>query len=162
MSIQKSISAFVNEVLLPFKLLIPQPIIALIPGLTTNKEIRINAVLEHITAGMKLLDIGCGDNALVKEHRSKGGEGLGVDVYSWDGVDEVVADSSRLSFESGSFDCVTIVAALNHIPNRENTLMEVHRVLKKNGQLVITLLNPTVSRYGISLPFGTGIRPSEE
>jgi len=102
---------------------------------------RIRSVMPSIRG--RLLDIGCGTNQLV---RTYGGEGLGVDVYPWGEVDYVVDDSSDLPFEDGSFDTVTILAALNHIPNRAETLLEAHRLLADTGRLIITMIGPRISR----------------
>jgi SAM-dependent methyltransferase len=44
-----------NQVLLPAKLLVPQPVVGRIPGLTTNKEIRTGIVLQAVQG--RLLDI---------------------------------------------------------------------------------------------------------
>lgn len=102
---------------------------------------RIAAVLPHIRG--RLLDVGCGTNELV---RAYGGEGVGVDVYPWPNVDHVVEDTADMPFEGGSFDTVTIIAALNHIPNRAKVLREAHRVLRPEGRLVVTMIPPTISR----------------
>lgn len=134
-----------NEVLLPLKLLIPQPIIAKIPGLTTNEEIRIQEVLRHIPPTASCLDIGCGNNRLIQLHRARGGRGIGVDVYPWEGVDLIVKDSSLLPFKDQSFDCVTFVASLNHIPNRDAVLREAFRLLKRGGTVILTTLDPLPS-----------------
>ena len=139
----KRIWEIINDILLPFKLMVPQPIIASIPGLTTNEMIRNEMVRKHVEN--RLLDIGCGNNRLVQNYRSNGGLGLGIDVYPWKGVDEVVNDTSRLDFEDGSFDTITFVACLNHIPNRENVLVEANRLLSRNGKVIITNLSPGLS-----------------
>lgn len=141
--IKKEILEIINCILLPVKLIVPQPIIARIPGLTTNEMIRNNEVSQFIEN--RLLDIGCGTNQLVKKYRLDGGVGLGIDVYPWKGVDKVVKDTSKLSFEDGSFDTITFVACINHIPNRKDVLTEAHRLLSKNGKIVITNLPPGIS-----------------
>jgi SAM-dependent methyltransferase len=133
-----------NSLLLPLKLMIPQPIIKKIPGLTTNEDVRLRLVLSQVSG--KLLDIGCGNNRLVETYRRAGGEGLGVDVHPWEGVDLVVADASRLPYADGSFDTVTMVACINHIANRDEVLREAHRLLAPSGRLVFTNLHPLPSR----------------
>jgi ubiquinone/menaquinone biosynthesis C-methylase UbiE len=40
------------------------------------------------------------------------------------------------------FDTVTVVAALNHIPNRAGALREAGRVLKGGGVLLTTMIGP--------------------
>lgn len=102
---------------------------------------RIEAVLPHIQG--RLLDIGCGTNELVKAYT---GEGTGVDVYPWEGTDLVVDDTADLPYAASSFDTVTIIAALNHIPNRQEVLREAARVLTPQGRLVMTMIPPGISR----------------
>jgi len=101
---------------------------------------RVKTVLPYIEG--KLLDIGCGTNHLVKNYS---GDGVGVDVYKWDNVDLVVENTADLPYKNNSFDTVTILAALNHIPNRTEVLSEANRVLKKEGKLIITMIPPTIS-----------------
>ena len=101
---------------------------------------RLRVVLPHVTG--RLLDIGCGANELVRRHP---GGGVGVDVYQWGDVDLVVDDTSALPFADEDFDTVTIVAALNHIPNRDAVLAEAHRVLRRRGRVVTTMIPPRIS-----------------
>ena len=143
--VYNSISAYVfNWLVFPLKMLIPQPIIAKIPGLTTNEDIRVGIIKKNTTG--KLLDIGCGVNRLVKEYRAQGEDGIGIDVYDWGNVDLVVGDTAHLPYENSSFDTISFVACLNHIPNRENVLAEACRLLTADGRVLITNLTPVVSR----------------
>lgn len=101
---------------------------------------RVKAVLPHVTG--RLLDVGCGSNSLVRHYSN----GIGVDVYPWPGADVIVHDTAALQWTSESFDTITIVAALNHIPNRAAVLNECRRVLKPGGRVIITMLTPRTSR----------------
>lgn len=141
-----SLKGIINEILLPIKLIVPQPVIKRIPGLTTNEEIRTQKVLKFIPPAANCLDIGCGFNHLIQQHRKQGASGLGVDVYPWPGVDLVVENSSKLPFADLTFDCVVFVAALNHIINPVETLRESRRVLKDKGIVIVTTLPPFLSR----------------
>lgn len=87
----------------------------------------------------KVLDVGCGDNEFLATWE----DGVGVDVYPWEGLD-VIVDSAHLPFNSDSFDTTCCIAALNHIPNREEVLRDMHRVLKPGGRLLVTMINPIV------------------
>lgn len=105
--------------------------------------IRIRAALPLIKG--KLLDIGCGYNNLVKEYK---GDGIGVDVYDWDGKpDMVLKRSDKLPFKDRVFDTVTFIACLNHIPYRISALEEAKRVLKEDGQVIITMIGPTAGKF---------------
>jgi SAM-dependent methyltransferase len=133
-----------NQILLPLKLLIPQPLIRGVPLLKTNADIRTGVVLN--AARGKLLDIGCGTNRLVAQYRRNGGDGVGVDVYPWQGVDLIVEDTSRLPYPDASFDTVSFVACINHIPNRADVLREARRLLRPGGRVLLTNLTPRLSR----------------
>jgi SAM-dependent methyltransferase len=83
---------------------------------------------------------------LIRKYRETGGSGIGVDVFQWENMDLVVENSADLPFEDESFDTISFVACLNHIPNRQEVLREGCRLLKRDGQMVITNLNPACSR----------------
>lgn len=115
-------------------------------GLTTLKEERMSAVTPCMRGSV--LDIGCGYNDLVKNYRAGGGQGIGVDVFPFDGVDEVL-DTVSLPYHDKQFDTVTMVANLNHIPYRKRAavITEARRVLKDDGVLVITMINGTIGWF---------------
>jgi ubiquinone/menaquinone biosynthesis C-methylase UbiE len=73
---------------------------------------------------------------------------VGIDVYPWTGAD-LVCDTTRLPFSDMRFDTVTMLACLNHIarPQRDQVLQEAKRVLKDEGRLVITMINPVVGLF---------------
>ena len=101
---------------------------------------RIRTVIPNVRG--RLLDIGCGTNRLVRQY----GNGVGVDVFDWGDVDRIVDDSAELPFEDAAFDTITIIAALNHIPNRVDVLKEAHRLLRDDGRLITTMIPPGISR----------------
>ena len=111
-------------------------------GWTTLEDERLNAVTPYIQG--YLLDIGAGPNTLVKRY----GNGIGVDVFEWGEGAIIVDDTSKLPFPDQSFDTVTIIASLNHIPNRKSVLHEVRRVIKSDGQLIITMIDPVLGGLG--------------
>ena len=112
-------------------------------GLTSINQERIAFARRYVRG--RLLDVGCGRNFLVKSYA---GFGVGVDVFDWHQGALILKDTSRLPFRNQSFDTVAILAAFNHIPNREAVLNDVHRVLKDDGQLVVTMITPTLSTIG--------------
>lgn len=133
-----------NKLLLPLKLVVPQPLVARVPGLKTNQEIRVGVVLQQVRG--RLLDVGCGANRLAHAYRRQGGQAVGVDVYPWDGVDQIVENRAELPFPDGSSDTITFVASFNHIPNRVDVLAEARRLLAPGGRVLLTNLRPVVSR----------------
>jgi demethylmenaquinone methyltransferase/2-methoxy-6-polyprenyl-1,4-benzoquinol methylase len=61
--------------------------------------------------------------------------GLGERVKMIDG------DAQALPFEDKSFDRVTIAFGIRNVPDRKKALLEIHRVLRPNGRLVILELS---------------------
>lgn len=59
---------------------------------------------------------------------------------------EVLA--ARLPFKNSSFDTITFIACLNHIPNRLEVLNEARRLLKPDGKIIITMINPILGNIG--------------
>ena len=110
-------------------------------GLTPIDDERVIMALKN-TKG-KLLDIGCGANNFVKSY----GNGTGVDVAAWKGCDVVIKDAADLPFKKGSFDTVSYLACLNHIPNRDDSVKEAARVLSKDGQIIITMITPLMGKF---------------
>lgn len=114
-------------------------------GLTTKEHERIRAVLPHVKG--YLLDIGCGENRLVKLY----GNGVGVDIIDLGGGAIILEDSSSLPFEDRQFDTISFLASLNHIPNREEVVKEAARVLKPDGIIIVTMINPILGWVGHKL-----------
>jgi len=101
---------------------------------------RVNKARPYVRG--RLLDVGCGFNNLVREY----GSGTGADVHPWPGVDVIIPDAGRLPFREGSFDTVTMIAVLNHVPHRREALVEARRVLGPSGRLLVTMIGPVVGR----------------
>jgi SAM-dependent methyltransferase len=111
-------------------------------GLTSLQEERMRAVLREVDG--RVLDIGAGDNLLVRVY----GNGIGVDVYDVPGGATIVDDSRKLPFEDASFDTITFIACLNHIPCREEVLREAFRLLRPEGRVIATMISPSLGAIG--------------
>jgi SAM-dependent methyltransferase len=112
-------------------------------GWSSLEEERLRAVLPCLQG--KLLDVGAGTNRLVQAY---GGPGIGVDVHDFGGGAQIVPDTRTLPFTNGSFDTVTYIACLNHIPYRLEALREGFRVLRPGGRLVATMINRFIGDIG--------------
>lgn len=111
-------------------------------GLKILERERIKQTLPYLEG--RLLDIGCGCNNLVRNYK---GEGIGVDIFPWEGVNLVVTDSAKLNFPDESFDRITFLASLNHIPNRQSVLKEARRLLAPEGKIIITMIPLRIGNF---------------
>ena len=102
-------------------------------GLTPIDHERVRAALPYCRG--LLLDVGCGNNLLVRAH----GRGVGADVHPYPEAD-VRCDSAALPFRDSAFDTVAMLACLNHMTRRAAALSECRRVLRTGGRVVITMI----------------------
>jgi SAM-dependent methyltransferase len=111
-------------------------------GWTTLEDERLSAVWPHLRG--RVLDVGAGFNTLIK----RWGNGVGVDAFEWGGGALHVPDTSKLPFDGATFDTVTFLACLNHIPYREAAVRDARRVVRPGGTLVVTMINPLIGDIG--------------
>lgn len=93
------------------------------------------------------LDVGCGrNNRFIKEYRNS--NGIGIDVYLYQGLttENIIQDISHFPFNNNTFNTVTFIANLNHVPKslRDIELSESYRCLKSNGNIIVTMGAPLV------------------
>ncbi len=91
------------------------------------------------------LDVGCGKhNRFITEFLRDNGKG--IDCYRYEGLTEkhIVANMEHFPFDDSTFDSVTFIANINHIPSKKKDieLSEAYRCLKKGGNIIITMGNP--------------------
>jgi ubiquinone/menaquinone biosynthesis C-methylase UbiE len=126
------------------------------PG--SEREVEVPFVLECLPEPpAKVLDVGCCDSELVRELSELGYNAFGLDVRDKgyeDFPNFVIGDGRDLPFNDESFDVVTCISALEHFGFPDNgyhsdavfdpdaqkiAFTEMVRVLKKDGQLILTL-----------------------
>lgn len=105
--------------------------------------------LPFLKKGARILDAGSGAGRDVGYLQSKGYKPTGIDYsreltkiakQKYPNLHFVIGDFTKLPFDNESFDGVWCYAALVHLPSQEfvqKTLAEFHRVLKKDGYLMI-------------------------
>ncbi len=106
-------------------------------GMRSLRDERYDIVRRN-TKG-RLIDIGCGNNELVKSY---GNDSVGIDVYDFGGDAIIVENAAYLPFENNSFQSASFVASLNHVINRKEVLDEMNRLLCDGGGVYITMLSP--------------------
>jgi SAM-dependent methyltransferase len=60
-------------------------------------------------------------------------------------------DARSLDFPDGSFDAVYSFGVLQHIPEVERAVAQIHRVLKPGGELLLMLYNRTSINYALEI-----------
>jgi len=120
---------------------------------------RLNCTIELVknsksSQNLKLLDLGCGRGHFTEKFKK---EFPGYDVYGLDhsisaidyansnfqNIDFVVADAYYPPYFDEYFDIIILNNIWEHVPDPLNLLQSVNRILKPNGQLIIS----TPSRY---------------
>ncbi len=69
-----------------------------------------------------------------------------VDKKNWsDKIELIAADSEKLPFEDNSYDAVTVAFGVRNFENLEKGLLEMNRVLRPGGQvMILELSRPTL------------------
>lgn len=104
-----------------------------------------SAVLPQLTAikAGTLLDIGCADR-WVEKRLHKGVRYLGLD-YLATGKDlygarpDIFGDARRIPLAEDSVDAVVMLEVLEHLKHPREALLEIARVLRPGGQLLLTV-----------------------
>ncbi len=97
----------------------------------------------------KILEVGSGTGYMVKTLRNEGYDITGTEVndnyiqFSQDefGIKLLKLNDKKLPFKNNSFDIVMSFDVLEHIPNTNQHLKEVKRVLKEDGQYIFSTPN---------------------
>ncbi len=115
-------------------------------GLTSLRDERMEEVAKEVSG--YTLDIGCGRNNLFIKNFVQ--NGIGIDIYEYEGVDNIVKDMTKLPFEDETFDSVTLIAIGGHIPKKDRVaeFKEIARVLKYGGKLILTEGEPITQTIG--------------
>lgn len=102
----------------------------------------------------RILDIGTADGMVLSliARALKAKQAIGVDIVEKglrvdsaekrNRVSLALADCQNLPFKNDTFDILIASAVIEHIHNTDTVLQEAKRVLKKGGQLCISVPNP--------------------
>ncbi len=99
----------------------------------------------------RMLDIGCGEGALLHE---LGFTGIGVDINSERlmlarerELSVILADGANLPFNDSKFSTIVSMEVLEHIPDMEPVIREVYRVLETDGVWVVSVPSVTLRSW---------------
>lgn len=107
-------------------------------------------VLKHIDSPEKVLDVGCASGWFLYQIKKKHPHAKchGIDIYKegiiygkkrYPSLYLKVADAHVLPFKDATFDCVVCTEVLEHVEKPKETVLEIKRVLKPGGVVVIEL-----------------------
>lgn len=137
---------------------------------------RLLNVQKLIKPSYRLLNVGCGKGDYNYYLQDKFEEVVGIDVNKYDisiakkltrnkKIKYFVMNATNLKFKDNYFDTVICIDVLEHVKDRDRLLEEVHRVLKKDGQLILSVpnydfpitydpINKILSIFNKKLPIG--------
>ncbi len=106
--------------------------------------------LSNLKKDGKILEIGCGNGVgakLIKKHftpkiiYATDLDKRMIDYNNRKNIDKKiifeVADATKLRFKDNEFDAVVDLGVIHHIPNWKDSIKEIKRVLKPNGELIL-------------------------
>jgi SAM-dependent methyltransferase len=112
-------------------------------------ERRRALLLGDARPGERVLDLGCGAGRFVAALRDAGADPVGVEIAeaalerareNAPGVDlRLLEDDGSLPLEYGSVDLVWCSEVLEHVADTGHLLLEVRRVLRSGGRLLVTV-----------------------
>jgi SAM-dependent methyltransferase len=130
---------------------------------------RVFKAIPFVQEGDRLLDVGCYDRFLINKLIDR--------VCSATGVDRLVEPASDgkvsllrgvfpddFDFEPGAFDCICILAVLEHVEDPGALARACHRILTPGGRVVVTVPHPFVDEiidFGIRLRILDGMSAEE-
>lgn len=153
--------------------------------------LRVNYIDEHTpVAGKSVIDVGCGGGLLSEAMAVKGANVTGIDMgqtpldvaakhAAETGVEiryEQITAEAIAEREAGSYDIVTCLEMLEHVPDPSSVIRACRTLVKPGGSVYFSTINRTAKAYAFAvigaeyllnmLPKGTHdydkfIRPSE-
>ena len=120
----------------------------------------------HALPQGRLLDVGCGTGAWLLTMRELGWQVEGLDfdenavqMATLRGLTVHTGSLEAQSFPDECFDVVTLNHVIEHLPDPVATLAECRRILKKNGQLILSTPNSASLGHRIFKEHWRGLEP---
>lgn len=109
---------------------------------------RIEKIIDMLPMDKRILDIGCYDGTISQLIKEKNNVVIGLDMSmnalnmaKKKGIECVSANAENLPFKDASFDVIVASEIIEHIFDTGGFLDEINRILKLNGELILTTPN---------------------
>ena len=132
-------------------------------GLTSQS---VDAVLDaaEVGSGKRVLDVCCGPGMIAAAAAARGAHTTGIDFsaavvkIATTNVPEAEfheGDAQSLPYADNSFDAVVCGFGIIHVPDPQQALSEMYRVLKPAGRIAVSVWEPPASNNGFGLLYGS-------
>jgi len=109
---------------------------------------RLKEIL-YLKKSGKVLDIGCGDGYFLNYLKQNGWQVNGIEISEFAArkikekydIDIFCGELSQAGYPDEYFDVVSLFEVLEHLPDPAEALLEVQRIIKKTGLLIMTVPN---------------------
>ena len=109
---------------------------------------KVNLINSFKTENKKLLDVGCGTGDFLVACKNNGWEINGVEpnlnakkIIVSKLLNNEIIYSSLFEFSNEKFDVITLWHVLEHVPNLQEYISELKKLLKPNGVLIVAVPN---------------------
>ena len=125
-------------------------------------DYRDEKILGCIGLEKEIVDIGCGEGILLEKliQRFPDAKVSGIDpspenvsICRKHGLDVYAGSAYELPLESASVDCVLFIEVIEHLKHPELAIREIHRILKKDGRLVLLFPQDSIFKLARLLTF---------
>jgi ubiquinone/menaquinone biosynthesis C-methylase UbiE len=123
--------------------------------------------IKPFAIGVKTLEIGCGTGLILERTAKVASKAIGVDISEGmlgvcrkKGLNIQQASATSLPFRDGCFDLVYAFKALPHVPDIRNAIVEIVRVTKPGGRMILEFYNP-LSFKGLNYKIASLMRRGE-
>jgi 2-polyprenyl-3-methyl-5-hydroxy-6-metoxy-1,4-benzoquinol methylase len=124
-----------------------------------ERRAHIAAIQRHflLPAHPRHLDVGCAMGSMLEEAKAAGWDPMGVETSEFaakyaeehSGCPVYAGTLENAAFPSESFDVVTLMDVIEHVPNPSGLVSEIFRVLRPGG--VLFILTPNFSSFFVWL-----------
>jgi len=130
-------------------------------GTVTRQTVEPTLDAANVRAGARLLDICCGPGMLSAAAVKRGAKAVGLDFPGVVALARKLVsdaefqsgDATDLPFADNSFDAIVCGYGIMHVPDAENAMREMLRVLRPGGRVAMTVWDNETPINGLGLVY---------